>query len=215
MKNGVVTEVGIMLEFVNRVYSEEIKRIESIWQKVRVEINRPITLVNDWKDSVKNYLKEIKSKGKCELWSMEHYLQEARKVELEVRNFLLLDKDNIMARVSEEKGVCLRSNFSLLEVAEMSQCLSKSSNMKGKDTVRMNGQELPLIESVSVREGSMRNSLTELLYSQSVIQGYGSTCGNNRIQIGDHNIEDIPYPHTQSHELSEVQLKLNESLRKE
>ena len=71
-------------------------------------------MINDWKENVKNYLKSIRSeKGMGEKGRIEYYLEEARKVELEITNFMKIDKDVVLENVVREKERGFREGLSL------------------------------------------------------------------------------------------------------
>ena len=61
---------------------------------MKLEINRPFRIVNDWKEVVRNYLKKVKSCGpnmKGCVNELNHYIEEGRKIKLDLNEYLKQD----------------------------------------------------------------------------------------------------------------------------
>jgi hypothetical protein len=81
---------------VDQVFENEIKRLREIYEKIKMEINRPFRIVNDWKEVVRSNLKKMKEKQhqqqpgkKANSFTTEfnHYIEEGRKIKLDLNEY--------------------------------------------------------------------------------------------------------------------------------
>lgn len=108
-----------LAELLDGIFRDEITRIECVWTRLKMELNRPLKIMQDWKSLVKAYLRTVKkqsetgSPGVCDVPQFEHYLEEAKKIHLEVTNFLNTNRDRMIEAIIKDRSLCFSNDFSL------------------------------------------------------------------------------------------------------
>ena len=75
-------------------------------------------LIADWKEVVKNYLRQLKKNSCegnvcCDLSQFEHYIDEAKKAHLEIIGFLGWNKEQLVEKILNDRKICFQNSFSL------------------------------------------------------------------------------------------------------
>lgn len=60
-KDELSVEINVIFSFVDKIFQQEIQRLQDILMKFKAELGRPINLINDWKESIKGYLKVLRT----------------------------------------------------------------------------------------------------------------------------------------------------------